>query len=81
MNPFMLISWMVTREIVDGSVCISIHEGISREEALTLWTIGSAYSQFYEDKLGSIEPGKFTELVVLSDDILTTRRENKRSLF
>ena len=36
-----------------------------------MYTIGSAYFSFDDDKLGSIEPGKLADLAVLSDDPLT----------
>jgi predicted amidohydrolase YtcJ len=43
---------------------------ISAFEALKAYTIGSAYAAGDEKIKGSIEPGKFADLVVLSDDIL-----------
>lgn len=79
-NPFISISWMITRKIVDETV-LGIHEGITREEAIKLWTIGSAYNQFNEKKQGSIEPGKFADLAVLSDDILSIPEEEIKNLY
>ena len=79
-NPFVSIWWMVTRKLVDGTV-LGAHEAISREEALRLWTVGSAYTQFNEDKLGSIEPGKLADLAVLSDDILTVPEDQLKDLY
>ena len=40
-------------------------------EAIKLYTINAAYHSFEEDTLGSIEPGKFADMVVLGEDILT----------
>jgi predicted amidohydrolase YtcJ len=31
--------------------------------------MGSAYARFSEDTLGSLEPGKFADLAVLSQDV------------
>jgi len=44
---------------------------LTREESLRYHTIKAAQISDDEDKLGSIEPGKLADLVVLSDDILT----------
>jgi len=41
---------------------------ISAEEALRMYTLGSAYAAFEEDQKGSISPGKHADLVVLDAD-------------
>jgi predicted amidohydrolase YtcJ len=41
---------------------------ISAEEALQTYTLGSAWCAFEEDVKGSIEPGKYADLVALSAD-------------
>jgi len=46
-------------------------EKISVEEALRAYTAGNAYGAFNEVDAGTIERGKFGDVVVLSDDILT----------
>jgi len=43
---------------------------ITRQEMLRLFTINNAYSRWQEDVLGSIEPGKYADLVVIDQDIL-----------
>lgn len=42
---------------------------LSLEEALQIYTLGSAYCTFEEQSKGSITPGKLADLVVLSHDI------------
>jgi predicted amidohydrolase YtcJ len=44
---------------------------ISVEEALRAYTIGAAYAAFQESTLGSLQPGKLADLVVLGNDIFT----------
>jgi hypothetical protein len=44
---------------------------LSREETLKGMTIWAAYSNFEEDEKGSIEPAKFADFVVLSDNMMT----------
>jgi len=46
-------------------------EAITVEEAIRAATITPAYSTFQEDVKGSIEAGKFADLIVLGKDILT----------
>lgn len=44
---------------------------VSREQALRLYTMGSADVDFMEDRAGWIEAGKLADLAVLSDDYMT----------
>ena len=53
---------------------------ISRLEALRLYTIGSDYLSFDDDRLGTIEEGKLADLVVLSDDPLTVSDDRLRKI-
>lgn len=61
---------MVTRDILASGVRGS-EQAITREEALWLYTISSAYTWFAEEDQGSIEAGELTDLVFLSDDAMT----------
>lgn len=46
-------------------------ERMTRAEALESFTINAAYAAHMEKELGSLEPGKLADLVVLSKDIMT----------
>ena len=43
---------------------------VSREQALKMFTLWAAHSTFEESLRGSIEPGKWADFTVLSQDIL-----------
>jgi predicted amidohydrolase YtcJ len=68
--PLMGIHALVNRQTTSGQP-IGTSQKISVMEALKLYTINAAYHTFEEDTLGSIEPGKFADMVVLGKDILT----------
>jgi predicted amidohydrolase YtcJ len=44
-------------------------EAITRDQAVTAYTLTSAYAEFAEKDKGSLEPGKLADLAVLSQDI------------
>jgi predicted amidohydrolase YtcJ len=73
---------MTTRKVfAHGDVRIlGPEEAISREEALRLYTLGSAETCFMEDSVGSIEPGKLADVAVLSADPLTVAEDELRDV-
>lgn len=46
-------------------------EKMTREEALRSFTTWAAYASFEEDRKGTIESGKWADLTVISDDIMS----------
>jgi predicted amidohydrolase YtcJ len=50
-------------------------EAITREQAVTAYTLTSAYAEFQEKEKGTIEPGKLADIAVLSQDIFTVPAE------
>ncbi|MFA9437779.1 MAG: amidohydrolase, partial [Candidatus Bathyarchaeota archaeon] len=53
-----------------GSQPFGTDECLSVQQALRLCTINSAYCMFWEDQIGSLEPGKYADLVVWSRDFI-----------
>jgi predicted amidohydrolase YtcJ len=70
-RPFQTLAWAVTGRMVGGREVLAPAHRLTREEALTAHTRGSAHIVFQEKNLGSIEVGKLADLVVLDRDYLT----------
>ena len=68
-RPFQTLYWAVTGKMVGGTV-VNTHT-ISREAALIAHTRSNAYLFFRENDLGSIQSGRFADLVVIDRDYLT----------
>jgi predicted amidohydrolase YtcJ len=69
-NPFLGLWTAVTRKTVRGAI-VHPEERITREEALKMYTVWAAYRMFSERDLGSIEPGKLADMVVIDRDYLS----------
>ena len=73
-NPLPSYFATVTRELPDGTRFYP-EEALTREEALYSYTMAAAWSAFEEDVKGSLTPGKYADIVVLTKDILTVPDE------
>ena len=71
MDPLVGIYTALTREALEGGPPGGWipEQRIGLEEALRAYTIQGAYANFVEGNRGSIEEGKYADLVVLSDDL------------
>ena len=70
-NPFVSLRWLLDGKMIDGTPMRGPEETPTREEALRMYPLGAAWFTFDEDKRGSLEPGKYADLAVLSDDYMT----------
>jgi predicted amidohydrolase YtcJ len=68
--PLWTIYHFVTRDTITGGV-IGADQRVSREQALRMATINNAWLTMEERTKGSIETGKFADLVILNEDPLT----------
>jgi predicted amidohydrolase YtcJ len=68
-QPFTTLYFAVTGKMVGGTKVI--RQTISREDALIAHTRKNAYFVFQENNLGSIQPGKLADVLVLDRDYLT----------
>lgn len=69
MDPLQHLYTAVTRRGRDGSGPWVPEQAIPVDAAIHAYTMGSAYANFCETNRGSITPGKYADLVAISDDI------------
>ena len=67
-NPWLNVYYMVTGRNVRGEL-INDGQQITRQEAVWLYTGANGWFSREEHVLGTIEPGRFADLVVLSADV------------
>ena len=70
-NPFVSLQWYLDGTTIGGTQTRAPEEAPSRRQALEMYTRNSAYMANDDDKRGTLEPGKFADLAVLSEDYLT----------
>lgn len=75
-NPWVSLYWMVTGKTVGGLSLYSDENRLSREEALRLWTLGSAYKSNEETVKGALKVGMYADMAVLSHDFMTIADED-----
>ena len=78
-EPIYQIYGSVTRNTLWGGQ-LGPDQGLSREDAIRSVTINGAHTSFEEGVKGSIEPGKYADFVVLSDDILSVPAEQIKDI-
>jgi predicted amidohydrolase YtcJ len=69
MNPLLLV-WSAVNRISTGGRVIGEEERISPMQALRAVTIDAAWQVFQEGNRGSVEQGKYADLVILDRDPL-----------
>jgi predicted amidohydrolase YtcJ len=68
-SPFVQIYEAVTRKTINGNV-IGPEECISVLDAIRVYTYNGAFLSKDEEKLGSIEPGKLADMIIVDRDLL-----------
>lgn len=78
-GPLVGIYTAVTRKGYDGEVR-GAQEAVSVQQAIQLYTIGGATTNFEEKYKGTLEVGKVADIVVLGEDILTVAPDRIRRI-
>jgi len=71
LDPRLGLYAAVTRETVEGGPRDGFlpEERISLDAAIDLYTRGSAYAEFADDRKGTLEPGKLADLAIFAADL------------
>ena len=69
-NPWLGMWIAVTRKCRSLPTPLHPEGGLSRKEAIQMFTINNARILFLEKEAGSLEPGKLADMVLLDRDVL-----------
>lgn len=69
-DPIMSFYGSVTRKTREGTIFVP-EQRVTRDEGLRAYTLNNAYASFQEKELGSLTPGKYADIVILSKNIMT----------
>lgn len=76
-NPWLGMWVTLTRRTEQGGV-LDPDECLTREEAIRFYTINGARLNFEEGKKGSLEPGKYADLIMVDRDVLECPADDVR---
>lgn len=79
LDPWLMLYYMVTGKNSSGQL-INAGQTLTRQEALRLYTAANGWFSKEEDLIGSIETGKFADLVVLNSDYFVVSDEAIKQL-
>jgi len=79
-NPWLSLHWMVTGRTVGGTLIASQENRLTREEALGLYTAGSAWFSGEESVKGRVAVGRYADFAILSDDYFAVPDEEIRGI-
>jgi predicted amidohydrolase YtcJ len=74
-NPWVSLYWLVTGRTVGGYELWTSKNRLDRVEALRLYTQGSAWFSRDDEVKGTLTPGQYADLAVLSADYFTVEDE------
>ncbi|WP_042351271.1 amidohydrolase [Bacillus massiliigorillae] len=75
LEPMLELYHAVTRKDITLEDTWNEQEKVTLAEALRAYTVGSAYSVFRENELGTIETGKLADIIILDRNLFTVPAE------
>lgn len=79
-HPWTCLYWLTTGKTVGGTRVTTPENLLTREQALRLYTQGSAWFSGEAGKKGTLATGQFADLAVLSDDYLNCADDQIRRM-
>jgi len=79
-NPWNSLYWLVSGRTVGGLELYPEENRLSREEALRLYTQGSAWFSRDQERKGSLGVGQLADLAVLTDDYFSVEEERIKGI-
>lgn len=79
-DPWVALYWLTTGKTTGGLALYDEDKLVSREQALRLWTEGSAWFSGDQEKKGTLAVGSYADMAVLSADYMTVPAEEIRQI-
>ena len=79
-DPWVGLYWLSTGKTLGGLSLYDEDNVLSREDALRIWTHGSAWFSGEQDVKGTLAPGMYADLAVLSADYMSVAPEDIRRI-
>jgi len=80
-NPWLCLYWLCTGKSLGGTQLYDQHNILSREQALALYTQGSAWFSNEENKKGSFVENQLADFAVLSKNFFTVPDEEIKEIY
>jgi len=74
-NPWVALYWLATGRTLGGLQLYGDENTLSREQALQLWTVGSAWFSHEDAKKGRLAVGRYADFSLLSADYFSVADE------
>lgn len=79
-DPWVALHWLTTGRTVGGLTLCGDDNLLTRDEALAIWTTGSAWFSGEQQVKGRLSPGMYADLAVLSDDMMAVPDDRLRGI-